>query len=431
MARLYHKAYRRGGGRKGGFKKASPDPNYNITAYTYGGITTQTRPAYLGTFVDEFCGTTYKRITDATALGSANRHRLAYTKTPVEFGDPDNPNIAISSGEPPWILQGPLKSNAFEYIKGGPIDSGWTDSEQYPSVLRNRIYQSALSTGRFRYTNVDTEVRTTVRDFTTDGYPFINAKMGEATPSYDEDIWGIMARTTALDTAGEWHILIYKNSTDEIIQTFDWNVVAAVNNTNGGNCINHVHISPLGNYLVASFQNTTPPSGYVRGYHSFRISDGAYMGRVLDNDNHGDVGLAEDGVTEIAVGQKLNGDLAYGKLDGSLLSQTIIVDYIENSGWSYWTSMRCWKRPGYAYVGTLRLQDGDNPYEDLVVAVRVATGECELWARGYGGGADTERYWCPSADGKRLYVTLGNPLRAISPNVDTGLETYMVTYEPA
>jgi hypothetical protein len=66
-----------------------------------------------------------------------------------------------------------------------------------------------------------------------------------------------------------------------------------------------VAVSPLGKYLVVQWQRdgTTPRSGL----ETFDIRTGAFVGRVYDGHQHGDLGLLPDGVTEYFMTFELSG----------------------------------------------------------------------------------------------------------------------------
>jgi hypothetical protein len=430
MARLYHKAYRRGGGRKGGFKKASPDP-MAASAYTCSGLTTATRPDYLASFTDDQCGTTLKRITDATEFGSAARHWISYTKVPAEVGGRHGTYVAIASRYPPWLMSGPEQAAPYDFIGGG----AGTDQDPYPSQITDgRIYRS-VTDGRFVYHQQPAGLRTLIHNFSLDtpSYPYLRLTQGEGVPSNDENRWAICGKTAASASSGEWHVLVYEVSSDTVLWTYDLNITNSLGTS--GAC-NHVKMSPSGLYVVMSFSATV--NGYGDGYHSFRVSDGAYIGQLSNNQNHGDVGYLEDGVTEVWFGQNDGGDITYRVIDCSAAAVILVTDWLTDSGQGYWGSMRCLDRPGYAYLGSTDFNSGSySPpakYDDTVFAIRLATGEIEPWCRGYSSGLETggvSRYFVPSRDGKRLYVTLPNPLREPSPPADTKQETYVVTYDPS
>jgi hypothetical protein len=417
-----------GMGMMGGYKKASPDAVPG-SSYTYQGATTSTRPSYLASFTDEYCGTNVKRITDGTVFGSTDRQYLNYTKNPVEVGGANGTYIAIASRYPPFVLNGPKQTNAFEFVGTG----GGTDSDPYPSqIVNNRIFRSTDS--RFVYYDLPAGSRVVVNDFSPT-YAYVRLTQGEATPSNDENRWAICCKTAASGSSGAWYVVVYQVSTDSILLTYNLNIT---NSSSTAGACNHVMMSPSGTYVVMSFSATV--NGLAEGYHSFRVSDGQYMGQLSNNSNHGDVLYAEDGVTELWIGQNDAGDLIYRRIDCSQAAQVIVTEWLQKAGFEMWATSRCLDRPGYAYVGSTQFSNIDGTtfpataFDDIVFAVRVADGTVEPWVRGYAGGAESgsiERYFVPSRDGKRLYVTLPNPLRQVNPARATQQETYVVTYQPS
>jgi len=92
MARLYHKAYRRGGGRKGGFKKASPDPYYSYATWpAKQALPSTSEPSYQGSVTDPWWSTqTVTKVTTNSSPFPTNAPSgnplLQYSRGPVESG---------------------------------------------------------------------------------------------------------------------------------------------------------------------------------------------------------------------------------------------------------------------------------------------------------------------------------------------------------
>jgi hypothetical protein len=138
----------------------------------------------------------------------------------------------------------------------------------------------------------------------------------------------------------------------------------------------------------------------------------------------------------VLVGHNNAGDIIYRRFDCAEPTQILLAGFLDKTSWAKWVSARNIDRPGYVYIGNTEFNEAPakNPFDDNVIAVRIANGEIERWCRGQGSGADSgsfERYWVPSADGKRLYITLPAVFRTNNPPRDTAQETYLCQYMPS
>jgi hypothetical protein len=194
-------------------------------------------------FIDPTFNTCVVRVTDRIgdlspdddSTGMANEYAR------VDSFNADGSRMLVRGTEGTWYLYNaqtlqPLAQLPLE------VEPRWDASDP------NIIYHMADT--RLLYYNVQTGQGDEIRDFSNDiADPNLVAvwTRHEGSPSRDSRYWGLMAQ---LEQAGDWvtsDFLVYDRSTDQVVIR---NVSGLPGVSDG---IDHVTISPLGNYYIASF----------------------------------------------------------------------------------------------------------------------------------------------------------------------------------
>jgi hypothetical protein len=391
MARLYHKQYRRGGGRRGGFLKASPDP-VPYGSFSDNALGSSSAPTYLSSVTDEWFATqTITRLTtdggDFPAANTTSQIGHMYSKRPAETGD----NILTTNLYPPRVL---AKSD-------GAYQSSYSGPYVYPSRIHpGRVYGEWNSNTDFGYSNISGGGTTVIFD---NGATYSACSMG-----YGEG---------QLDANEEYAALVLRRTSDNVyvvvcLRLSDGNIMGTWSTGSTTNSsIDNCTMSPDGQRVIVQTLGTL--DGKSSGLQIFDNTM-TYERRIAigGGGSHIDYGFLEDGKTCVACWVSAsNNALEYYLLsDGS--GPNVVIPSASNF-WLYNThiSMRCLDRPGYVYVCTFDYNSSTGnarPGHNAIIAVRLATGEVEGWAHAQHTEGDYSRYHAhpfasPSWDGKTVY----------------------------
>jgi hypothetical protein len=397
MARLYHKPYRRSGGRRGGYMPASPDP---ITAVAFpAGLTlpSTTQPAYLGTYTDPYNPVmTVRRITDNGGnfpTVSSNYIGVEYAKRPVESGRyiTVHPWHPVNSG---YAILDRGNGYAWTARLASTVNHG---SRKFPG----RFYGEYNSATEFGYddTYFNGAGRTIVYSDPGGIYGEVSWGGGEGNLPYDEDYVALMCQRTSNSV---WDVICVRMSDGAVQGTWTTGVTSIAN-------LNNVTMSARGTYVIAQLTGTV--DGRTAGLHVFNRSMVHQRQIAIGGGGaHVDYGLLEDGLTEVACWQSSeNKATEYYNLDTG--AGTVVIAGAD-APWDYntHTSMRAFDRPGYVTISTFDVswQPPTGLGTNTVCQVRLATGEIEIWGCVQAHESEVDRYHhqaiaVPSFDGKRVY----------------------------
>lgn len=391
MACLYHKPYRRGSGRRGGYKKASPDP---IAATDFpSGLTlpATSDPSLLGTVTDPYnSAMTVRKITDNGGnfpTTSSNYIGVQYAKKSVESGN----YIVVQ----PWTYRILNRANGYAYVAQF-ASTGQHASRRY----RGRFYGEYSSSTQWGYD--DTYYNGNGRTIVFDGgatYSVVSFGEGEGSLDFNEEYVALVVRRTS-DSVYEVKCV---RISDGAVQG-TWSL-GQTSLTGFNNCT----ISPGGNYVIVQLTGTV--NTRTAGLHVFdRSMTHQRQISIGGGGAHIDYGFLEDGQTEVAAWVSASDkSVQYYKLsDGA--STTVIS--AANSPWGYYThvSMKAFERPGYLCIGTFDWTGADTTVKayNTICMVRLATGEIEIWgcaqhSESAAGNYNHQPIAVPSFDGKRIY----------------------------
>lgn len=245
------------------------------------------RPAVGASVVDPVFGGRIRRLTDATDRGAWATH--VYSQ--LQAFSPDGRYVLlIEDGE--YVVR-----RLSDRARLSLVTSPWNAPRWLPSAPHQIVHfdSNADTTVVVQYTDVETGVTT---DQYTFGAPFDRVLTNQ---SFDE-----------LSRDGRWMAGMLVRSDDAgVIFTLDLvqgslAVALPIPTLYAGPCMpdptwgevepDWVGVSPLGRYLVVQW----PRDGDDRcsGLETFDIRTGAFVGRVTDGHQHGDLGVMPDGTSE-------------------------------------------------------------------------------------------------------------------------------------
>lgn len=390
MARLYHKAYRRGSGRKGGFKKASPDP-IAVTDFPTGlTLPATSDPSLLGTVTDPYnSAMTIRKITDNGGnfpTTSSNYIGVQYSKRPVESGA----YIVVQ----PWTYRMLDRGDGYAYVAQFS-STGQYGSRRYPG----RFYGEWNSTTQWGYD--DTYYSGSGRTIVFDGgatYSVVSFGQGEGSLDYNEEYVALICRRSS-DSVYE--IKCVRISDGTVMGTWDTGVTSNAS-------INNCTMSPSGERVVVQLTGTV--DSRTAGLHVFdRTMTHERQISIGGSGSHIDYGLLEDAQTEVAVWVSASDkSVQYYKLsDGS--STTAISSTDTPFGYNTHISMKAYDRPGYVVVSSFDATwAGFTDATNAICAVRLSNGDIEIWGCSQHSESNVSNYnhspfAVPSYDGKRIY----------------------------
>ena len=232
-------------------------------------------------FLDPVFNTTLQRVSNISEEGGFETQ--IYSQ--LQAFSPDNKYLLLDSSTG-FIVR---RMDNFSLV--GLDTSGWNAPRWYSKEPHVIIHFDSNDDAvlRLQLTDLDTLTTTTIYTFPAQ-YEYILASQ-----SFDE-----------LSRDGRWLAgMVTRNDGEPVIFSLD-----VENLTLGAQLVvsdlynpdeeifepDWVGVSPLGNYLVVQWvhDGTTPRSGL----ETFDIQTGAFIGRVSDHHNHGDMGVDSDGETE-------------------------------------------------------------------------------------------------------------------------------------
>lgn len=392
MARLYHKPYIKGGrGRRGGFRKASPDPI--LPADFPSGLTlpSTSDPSLLGTVTDPYNSvmTVRKISTNGGDFHTVSSDYIGvqYSKRPVESGR----YIVVQ----PWTFRMLDRDNGYAYLAQF-ASTGHYASRRYPG----RFYGEYNSQAEFGYDDTYYNGGSYVTVFdTSTTYDTAEFGYGEGSLDHNETYVALICRRSS-DAVYEIKCVRISDST--VMGTWD---TGTTSNSNINNCT----MSPSGAYVVVQLTGTV--DSRTAGLHVFNTAM-THQRQIAIGDSgaHIDYGWLEDGTTEVAAWVSSDDrSVAYYKLsDGA--GTTVIASGSSPFGYNEHVSMKAFERPGYLVLSTFDASWADltRPAVNAICAVRLSTGEIEIWGCSQHSESNVDNYnhqaiAVPSWDGKRIY----------------------------
>lgn len=245
--------------------------------------------------------------------------------------------------------------------------AGWNAARWYPPQTHTLIHfdDNSDTTLRVQLSNVDSLTTTTIYTFAA---PYERVVTNRSSDELSEDgrwLAGVAARTD-----GSWVLftLDVQNRTLGAVLPLDdlytpgpcapdpeWGAVPP----------DWVGVSPLGRYLVVQW--TRDGTARCSGLETFAIQTGAFVGRVYDGHQHGDLGIQPDGNTEFFMTFELyhpSGNLSLGMraLPGTLTTSAPV--YVQVLDWGNGEHISCRGPHGVCLVtaGTYA-NNGWGPFE--------------------------------------------------------------------
>jgi len=239
-------------------------------------------------FVDPVFGTTLRRVSNTSENGGFETHIYSQLQ-------------AFSSDDAYLLLDG---SDGFVVrrvsdlgLVAGLDTSQWNVPRWHPTRAHTLVHfdSNADTTVRLQFTDLDTLSTTTVFTFPAQ-YEYV--RVNQSFDELSEDGRWLGGMVTRDDGASVLFALDLQNLT--------LGAQLSVSDLYAGPCVSDpqwpeaepdwIGASPLGNYLVVQWarDGTTRCSGL----ETFDLQTGAFVGRVYDGHQHGDLGVDSDGVTE-------------------------------------------------------------------------------------------------------------------------------------
>jgi hypothetical protein len=325
-------------------------------------------PAPRQWFTDPTFGTCVVRVTDrANDLSpgdSSTGLKNEYAR--VQSFNADGTRILVRGTEMTWYLYG-------AQTLGPPLGELPVVVEpRWDPVDPHRIYYSDADERRLMAYNVQTTALTEVHDFDADfpGQNVVAVWTGhEGRPSRDRRYWGLMAEDD------DWipvAFLVYDRQTDAVTIR-DMRGVAEIEDD-----VDHVTISPLGNYFLASFDqdcvpgelgDDTSPCGLM--VYDRDLTNGRGLLRVI---GHYDVALDAQG-REVVIYQDIDTDhISMLDLGTGVVTALWQIDFSHTAIGLHFAGL-AYDRPGWALVSTH--DDESTTYtwmDDQVFAVELRSG---------------------------------------------------------
>jgi hypothetical protein len=315
-------------------------------------------------FVDPVFNTCIVRVTDRNAdISGAGGLKNEYSR--VQSFNANGGLLLAMGTEGTWFLYDACALQPLGELPFDGTDPRWDATDP------NLLYFS--SGARLMSYRVDTGEQGVVHEF-ADDFPDLDPAAvwtrGEGRPSFDGRYWGLMAEDQDWETAA---FLVYDQQTDTVISKRD-----VRNQPEVRDGIDHVTISPLGNYFLASFDHycengeqgdDSHPCGLM--VYDRDLTNGRSLLRII---GHYDAALDAQG-REVIVFQDIDED-SISMLDLASGDVTPLwqIDF-SHTAMGMHLSGTAFERPGWAVIST---HDGDPAsytwMDDQVFAMELKAG---------------------------------------------------------
>lgn len=235
---------------------------------------------------DPISGMRMYRLTDFNADGYGIRARHLYSRRTPTNAD-DSKVLMLGGSGFYYVLDLPTFTKDVQGGAGGSLPSFAQDTEPFWHPTDPNVIWRGDQNGTLNYYSYNIETGVTTSLFTLSGKlpsGFESATRAwtrdEGRPSRDGRYWCLQMETPAFGMVG---IVCYDRVADQVI--------GHILTTNRPN---HCSMSPLGNYMVVSFEDATGTRAYPRDYVGAE-SGGTLL---LGGSEHSDIAVGPDGTTE-------------------------------------------------------------------------------------------------------------------------------------
>lgn len=300
---------------------ALTDPNLIVTPAPL------TAPAAGSSVIDPVFGTSLRRLTNSGSNGFAT-----HIYSQLQAFSTDNQYLLLIEDE--WYTVRRLDSLAT--LLNASDTASWNAPRWHPTQADTIIHfdDNSDTTLRLQFTNVNSGQTTTVYTFPA------NYERIRSNQSFDEiSRDGRYLAGMASLSNGDQMLFAFNLETNTLSAQIRLSA-----DLYGGPCApdptwgevepDWIGVSPLGNYLMVQW--TRDGTARCSGLESFDITTGAFVGRVYDGHQHGDLGIMADGVTEFFMTYELyhpSGllSLGYHTLPGNATVQAPV--YLRTLDW--------------------------------------------------------------------------------------------------
>ena len=248
-----------------------------------------TAPAAGASVVDPTFGTSLRRLTDSGSSGFAT-----HIYSQLQAFSADNQYLLLIEDE--WYTV--RRRDNLAIMLDASDTASWNAPRWHPTQANTIIHydDNADTTLRLQFTDVTTGQTTTVFTFPAN-YERIRSNQSFDEISRDGRFLGGMASLSGGDQ------MLFSLNLETLTLGAELRLSADLY---GGLCApdpdwgevepDWIGVSPLANYLMVQW--TRDGTTRCSGLESFDIATGAFVGRVYDGHQHGDLGIMADGVTE-------------------------------------------------------------------------------------------------------------------------------------
>ncbi|MFZ1397727.1 MAG: hypothetical protein WAS33_12550 [Candidatus Promineifilaceae bacterium] len=315
-----------------------------------------TAPAAGGSVVDPVFGSSLRRLTESGSSGFAT-----HIYSQLQAFSADNQYLLLIEDE--WYTV--RRRETLALLLDASDTASWNAPRWHPSQANTIIHfdDNADTTLRVQFTDVTTGQTSTVFTFPA---PYERIRSNQSFDEISRD--GRFLAGMASLSDGDQMLFSLNIETGTLGAELRLSA-----NLYGGPCApdptwgevepDWVGVSPLANYLVVQW--TRDGTTRCSGLETFDIATGAFVGRVYDGHQHGDLGVMADGTTEFFMTYELyhpSGNLALGYrvLPGTATVQDPV--YLRTLDW-LGDHISCQGPAGVCLITTIA--DGSNGWQPL------------------------------------------------------------------
>jgi len=285
-------------------------------------------------FVDPVFGTTLRRVSNISDGGGFETQEYSQ----LQAFSSDNA-YALLTGSSGYVVR-----RVSDLSLVSSLDTaGWNAARWYPPQPHTLIHfdDNSDTTIRVQLSNVDTLTTTTLFTFPA---PYERLIVNRSSDELSED--GRWLAGVATRSDGAWVIFAFD------IQNRALGAQLPIPDLYPDSCApdpdygeippDWVGVSPLGRYLVVQW--VRDGTARCSGLETFNLQTGAFVGRVYDGHQHGDLGVQPDGNTEFFMAFELyhpNGNLWLGIRELPGISSVSPPTYVQELDWGNGEHISC------------------------------------------------------------------------------------------